>query len=296
MISVRKIAHACYEVPDLDKQVEYYTNILGLTLSAKDKDAVYLSNTVDHHSVVLKKGAQPKCTHIGFQIGPDDDLNAFEKQTAAKSLKTARKKDPEPTISDMVTFQDPKGTTMEVFKRPDPVNTKFQRNGIVPHKLGHVAFHCADVQAVTKFYVDVLGFRVSDWMGDFFSFLRCGADHHTINLIGTGSDRHFHTAFELRDWGHLQTACDFLSINGYRMLWGPGRHGIGHNLFAYHQSPSGLITELFAELDQMKDEALGYFEPRPWHRDNPQKPKVWAKDPSAANLWGPMPPDEMMKL
>jgi len=151
MISVRKIAHACYEVPDLDKQVEYYTNILGLTLSAKDKDAVYLSSTVDHHSVVLKKGAQPKCTHIGFQVGPDDDLNAFEKQTSAKSVKTARKKDPEPTISDMVTFQDPKGTTMEVFKRPDPVNTKFQRNGIVPHKLGHVAFHCADVQAVTKF-------------------------------------------------------------------------------------------------------------------------------------------------
>ena len=37
MISVRKIAHACYEVPDLDKQVEYYTDILGLTLSAKDK-------------------------------------------------------------------------------------------------------------------------------------------------------------------------------------------------------------------------------------------------------------------
>jgi hypothetical protein len=52
---------------------------------------------------------------------------------------------------------------------------------------------------------------------------------------------------------------------------------------------------LFAELDQMKDEELGYFEPRPWHRDNPQRPKVWAKDPSASNLWGPGPPEEMMK-
>ena len=45
----------------------------------------------------------------------------------------------------------------------------------------------------------------------------------------------------------------------------------------------------------MKDEALNYFEPRPWHRDNPQRPKVWSKDPSAANLWGVMPPDEMMR-
>jgi hypothetical protein len=28
---------------------------------------------------------------------------------------------------------------------------------------------------------------------------------------------------------------------------------------------------------------------------NPQKPKVWAKDPSASNLWGIMPTDEMHK-
>ena len=56
MIRVRKIAHASYEMPDLDKQAEYYTDILGLTLTAKDKDAVYLANTVDHHSVVLRKG------------------------------------------------------------------------------------------------------------------------------------------------------------------------------------------------------------------------------------------------
>ena len=75
---------------------------------------------------------------------------------------------------------------------------------------------------------------------------------------------------------------------------GVERHGIGHNLFAYHRAPNGLITELFAELDQVNEE-LGYFEPRPWHRDHPQKPKVWPKDPSAANLWGVMPPDEMMK-
>ena len=165
----------------------------------------------------------------------------------------------------------------------------------MPHKLGHVAFHCEDVKKVAQFYIDVLGFRESDWMADFFVFLRCGPDHHTINLMGTGSNRHFHTAFEVRNWGQLQEACDFLSLNGYKTLWGPGRHGIGHNLFAYHRSPNGLITELFCELDLMKDEELGYFEPRPWHRDNPQRPKVWAKDPSASNLWGPGPPEEMMK-
>jgi catechol 2,3-dioxygenase-like lactoylglutathione lyase family enzyme len=294
MIRVRKIAHASYEMPDVDKQVEYYTEILGLTLVDRDKDAAYLASTVDHHSVVLRKGAEAKCVRVGFEIAPDDELDAFEQQVRGKGIKTERKKDPEPTIGDAVTFADPKGTVMEVFKRGEFTGQRFQAKGVVPHKLGHVAFHVTEVKKVTDFYCDVLGFRVSDWMGDFFSFLRCGPDHHTINLMETGTNRHFHTAFELRDWGHLQTACDYLSVNGYKLLWGPGRHGIGHNLFAYHRAPNGLITELFAELDRMNEE-LGYFEPRPWHRDRPQKPKVWAKDPSASNLWGILPTEEMMK-
>jgi catechol 2,3-dioxygenase-like lactoylglutathione lyase family enzyme len=294
MIRVRKIAHASYEMPDLEKQIEYYTEILGLTLVEHDKGAAYLASTVDHHSVVLRTGDAARCVRIGFQIGPDDDLDAYEKQVREKGIKTARKKDPEPTIADVVTFEDPKGTVMEVFKRAEFAGQRFQSKGIVPHKLGHVAFHVTEVKKTTDFYCDVLGFRVSDWMGDFFSFLRCGPDHHTINLMETGSNRHFHTAFELRDWGHLQTACDYLSLNGYKLLWGPGRHGIGHNLFAYHRAPNGLITELFAELDRMNEE-LGYFEPRPWHRDRPQKPKVWVKDPSASNLWGILPGEEMTK-
>lgn len=295
MIGVKKISHTSYETPDLDKQAEYYTDVLGLTLIAREQDAVYLANTLEHHSIVLRKGDQPQCSRIGFQLSQSDDLAEFEKQTQKHGIKTVRRQDPEPSISEMVSFADPKGTTIEVFRAPEPHSQKFQDKGVVPHKLGHVAFHVNDVKRITQFYCDVLGFRVSDWMAEYFSFLRCGVDHHTINLVETGSNKHFHTAFELRDWSHLQQACDYLSKRGYTQLWGPGRHGIGHNLFAYHRSPNGLITELFAELDQMKDEELGYFEPRPWHRDNPQRPKTWPKDPTAANLWGPMPPDEMMK-
>src|SRR4051812_6506188 len=105
MIGVKKISHASYETPDLDKQAEYYTDILGLTLIAKEKDTVYLANTVEHHSVILRSGSQPRCTRLGFQLSPDDDLDAFEKQTAALGLRTSRRKDPEPTIDDMVAFE-----------------------------------------------------------------------------------------------------------------------------------------------------------------------------------------------
>src|SRR5215472_17002944 len=110
MAPVRKIAHASYEMPDVDKQIEYYTDILGLSLVERDKEAAYLASTVDHHSVVLRKGDQARCVRIGFQIGPDDDLDAFDKPVREKGVKTARKKDPDPTITEAVTFEDPKGT------------------------------------------------------------------------------------------------------------------------------------------------------------------------------------------
>jgi len=293
MIRVRKIAHAAFATPDLDRQVAYYTDILGLTLVGKDKDAAYLASTLDHHSVVLRTGLQARCTRIAFQLAPDADLGAFERQVAAHGIKTTRKKDPEPSIPELVSFEDPRGTIMEVFREHAFSAQAYQGRGIVPNKLGHVAFHVAGVKKIARFYCDVLGFRESDWMADFFAFLRCGPDHHTINLIDTGKAGMHHIAFELRDWAHIQTACDFLSLNGYRLIWGPGRHGIGHNLFAYHRNPDGQIVELFAELDTMHDEELGYFEPRPWHRDRPQKPKVWPRDPSTSNLWGVGPPEEM---
>src|SRR3984957_19975983 len=102
MIRVSKIAHAAYETPDLDQQTEYYTDILGLSLVGKEKDAVYLASTVDHHSVVLRQGAQAQCVRVGFQIAQDADLGDFEKQIAGHCIKTERKKDPEPSISDML--------------------------------------------------------------------------------------------------------------------------------------------------------------------------------------------------
>lgn len=57
--------------------------------------------------------------------------------------------------------------------------------------------------------------------GRFFSFLRCGVSH-TVNLVGTGTNALFHTAFELRDSAHLQTACYIFSKSGYKIIWGPG--------------------------------------------------------------------------
>ncbi len=289
-MKVRRIGHASFVTPDVSKQVAYYTEVLGLTLVDRTSDAAYLASTLDHHSVVVRHGEAPLCTHLAFQVSPLSDLGEMQKQIAAHGVKVERMRDAEPTISDMLVCENPAGTKMQIYCERPASSQKFQEKGVVPVKLGHVAFNVIDVQKVVKFYVDVLGFRVSDWMGDFFAFLRCGPDHHTINLVDSKRMRLNHIAFELRDWAHVQSSTDYLSRNGYPLIWGPGRHGIGHNIFTYHRDPDGQVVELFCELDRLNDEDLGWYEPRPWHKDRPQIPKVWPKDPTAANMWGIPPP------
>lgn len=45
----------------------------------------------------------------------------------------------------------------------------------------------------------------------------------------------------------------------------------------------------------MFNEDLGYFEPRPWHEDLTQRPKVWKDTPQAVVHWGGLPPKELME-
>ena len=105
--------------------------------------------------------------------------------------------------------------------------------------------------------------------------------------IGDLRERVAELAFEVRDWSDIKRACDILARNDLKLTWGPIRHIIGHNIAVYHKNPDGTVIEFFTDLDQMHDEELGYFEPRPWHQDRPQRPKVWGDD-TPSNWWGPM--------
>ena len=109
-----------------------------------------------------------------------------------------------------------------------------------------------------------------------------------------GTQGMHHVAYEMRDFMHLKEMLDHLATMEIRMAWGPGRHGVGHNIFTYHPDPDGNFVELFTELDVIADEETGVFEPRPWHEEWPQGPKFWVPEPAAANKWGWINPEMMV--
>ena len=287
MLQVKRAGHSTITTPDIERSADYFTALLGLSLVAREKNRVVLATKSGVEAVVLERGSAVDVPRLSFQIAPGSDLDEVASRVKKAGLKTEKRSDITPGITSALTFADPKGTTLEIFSDfafSGPDNTF---TGIMPLKFGHIAYQCPDVQGVVKFYCDMLGFKVSDWRGDFFAFLRCSRDHHTVNFLRDAKTAIHHIAFEVRDWSEIKRASDMLAQSGIKLAWGPLRHIIGHNIAIYHKNPDDVTIELFCEIDQMHDEDLGFFEPRPWHQDRPQRPKVWG-DGTLSNWWGPM--------
>ena len=289
MINVRRITHATFETPNVERLTDHFIKVTGLVVAAQEKDRVLLASKVGQLVLQIRRGAHARCARLAFQVAKDSDFGAIGKWLAAQGIKSEVRSDDIPGLSKLLAFEDIKGTIIELLTEWNYLTPNQSVGGVAPFKLGHVAFVCPDVQAVADFYQRILGFRVSDWIEDVFVFMRCNPDHHTVNFLkGKRANLH-HIAFQLRDFSHLENGCDVLGQNRIPIIWGPLRHGPGHNVSIYHRNPDEQVIEYFAELDQMLDEDLGFFDPRPWHEDQPQRPKVWTRGNRANAGWGPPP-------
>jgi catechol 2,3-dioxygenase-like lactoylglutathione lyase family enzyme len=292
MGGVKQIGYATFATPDIGRSVDYFTRFLGLTEVARDGGTVFLACPSDFHSVVLQEGDTPAVTRLALLLAPDADLDAFAAGLKGQGIAVRKRTDAGPDTPVTLTVTDPSGLDIDLLAARAVTAKRPHNDGVVPRKLGHTAFFTPDIQATVKFYTEILGFRVSDWIGDFFVFMRCNPDHHTVNFITGPSRGLHHIAFELNDWNHVKQACDQLADHSLDLIWGPGRHGPGHNIYTYHLNPDGHTVEMFTELDVMSSEENGWFDPRPWHKDRPQRPKVW--DPGVIrtrNFWGLSKPD-----
>ena len=293
MINAKRFGHATFETPDIERQIDYFTEIAGLVMAERRKGAP----TSRPSSATSWFSSKPVSTHAApnwhSKSRPTTDFDDIRSGIEAEGLRCRSCNDPAPGIPQMFEFDDPKGTVCELFAVQMPICQQQPVAGIGPIKLGHLAFVVPEPKEYAEFYSRVLGFRVSDWIQDWFVFMRCGPDHHTINFVRGKRTQMHHVAFELKDWAQIQSACDFLGSKNIPIIWGPGRHGPGHNIYTYHRNPDDQIIEMFTELDKMLDEKLGYFEPRPWHRDHPQVPKVWTGPPN--DIWGPPPTADYLR-
>jgi len=290
MIKVKRLRHVSFASPNVEAQLDYYQSIIGLAVIGRDDRRIILGTESDELTLVLEHGAASRLTAIAHEVAPGLDLSDLQKSLASLNIKSEVRSDTAPGIPKTLVFNDPDGLQIELFSRWDFCKPVEPIRGLAVAKLGHVALYTPDPERAAKFFGDLLGFRVSDRIEENFVFLRCGPEHHAMNFARGAEARIHHLAFELRDASHMHQACDLLGRNKFQILWGPVRHGPGHNVAVYHHNPDRYLIELYYSMDLMLDEELGYFEPRPWHRDRPQRPKTWVGLPR--DVWGVGPAKE----
>ena len=205
MIEVRRLGHATFTTRDLDREVHYWTNVIGLCLVHRDADRAFLATKLGQEAIALERGEPGRLKAIAFQVAPGTSLRDVEAGLAEHGVKTERRSDISPGVKEAVTFSDLKGTELSVFNEYEFAKDDGLQLGIMPIKFGHLAYRVTDPKKHADFYCQVLGFRVSDWISDRFSFLRCGPDHHTINFARYKEEALHHIAFEVKDVARSQS-------------------------------------------------------------------------------------------
>ncbi len=141
--------------------------------------------------------------------------------------------------------------------------------------LQHITFTSENLDGFVDFYVKKLGFKISDKVinkrGQLTTcFMRSNQEHHTVACFLSNKSGLDHYSFEAGTWEWIKNWCDHFSKQNIQLIWGPGRHGPGNNLFAFIEDLDGNKIEISAELEIVHD----------------RETKKWPHEPKTLNLWG----------
>jgi catechol 2,3-dioxygenase-like lactoylglutathione lyase family enzyme len=130
-------------------------------------------------------------------------------------------------------------------------------------KIGPVALFVKDLEAALDFYVDSLGFQLTE-EGEYRThrlvFLRHGAEHHSLALFPKalrdelGCSPHTTSAsfgIEVGSYSQLRHAVSFLKEHGVVFKELPEELHPGIDYAAYAQDPDGHLVQLYYYMEQL---------------------------------------------
>ena len=236
-----------------------------------------------HHRLALYEDDKDALSYVGWQVDSREELAALAARLNDNGVDVERGDGAlceQRAVMDLIAFAAPDGVRTELFFGPKqdaaPYSPGRGMAGFNTGKLGlgHIVLATDDPDATVKWYRDMLGFRLSDyiyWDDIEATFLHCNPRHHSLaftNPIGPlkAGDLN-HIMFESKSIDDVGRAYDIVHQHGFPIAMTLGRHTNDLTTSFYLYTPSGWWIE-YGYGGRLIDDAM--WEPKFYNA-----PKIW---------------------
>ena len=240
-------------VPQAAAAARFLENVWGLLPAgaAKSGGRRFFRGTGDHPYILsIAEAKAPGVAAITLAGTPDEITQAKGRASRARvQTKTVAEFDA-PGGGEGFLVQGPEGQVYQLIAETTPPAPLQNRDK--PIQITHAVINALSREESERFAVNVLGFKVSD-RTKHMTFVRCNRKHHSLAFAHAELASLNHIAFEMEDIDAVMRGIGRMRDAGFDIVWGPGRHGPGNNVFGYFISPFGAIIEYTTEVSEVDD-------------------------------------------
>lgn len=263
MTSVTQLGYLGLGVNDVDKWQQFGANILGLQANGGDADGtLFFKMDENHHRFAIHPGGNDDLAYAGWEVKDQQSLLEMADQLKGAGIQISVGTDADAKsrrVLGLIKFKDPNGIATEVYYGPlveweNPFHSPRAISGFDTGNmgLGHIVVGVDNFDESVRFYRDVLGMRISDFiefepvpgMSINAAFFHCNPRHHSIAIAQMpGPKRLHHFMLQTRtidDVGQTMYLCEDQGVGIASRL---GRHSNDHMLSFYLVTPSGFQVE-----------------------------------------------------
>jgi len=251
---IRALGYAGFGSADLDDWRQFGTGLIGLQAVERGNSLLAFRMDDRKQRIVIDRAMPAGERFFGWEVADAADLDALAARLETAGVKVTA----EPaTLADarrvrsLISFSDPAGNRLEAFYGAEIDETPFRPGRSIsgfrtgPLGLGHAVLTVENIDVMMPFYVDLLGFGLSDYILKPFRayFFHVNARHHSLAMIETGKSGMHHLMVELFSLDDVGQAYDIALTQEDRVGVTLGRHTNDFMTSFYSKSPSSFMIE-----------------------------------------------------
>jgi 2,3-dihydroxybiphenyl 1,2-dioxygenase len=251
---LQALGYAGFGSAALDDWRQFGTGLVGL--QAVERSSSLLGFRMDDRKqrIVIDRSMPEGARFFGWEVADAAALDMLAARLERAEVDVIA----EPTtladnrrVRGLISFCDPAGNRLEAFYGPEIDDTPFCPGRSIsgfrtgPLGLGHAVLTVENIDAVMPFYVDLLGFGLSDYMQKPFRayFFHINTRHHSLALIETGRNGMHHLMVELFSLDDVGQSYDVALTQENRIGVTLGRHTNDLMTSFYAKTPSSFMVE-----------------------------------------------------